>query len=103
MFKSCKFALLSALLILGLNASGDLLLRATNGVVGQNSAGVKILNDSEMKKVAGGYYNGSFSASGIVNYLRPGYYHIINSRTSSSYNSGGSLINRPCAYSRWGC
>ncbi|MDL0089866.1 hypothetical protein [Campylobacter gastrosuis] len=36
MFKSCKFALLSALLILGLNASDDLLLKATNGVVSQN-------------------------------------------------------------------
>ncbi|MDL0089867.1 hypothetical protein [Campylobacter gastrosuis] len=56
-----------------------------------------------MKQVVGGYYNGSFSASGIVNYLRPGYYHIINSKTSNSYISGGSLINRPCAYFRWGC
>ncbi|MDL0087913.1 hypothetical protein [Campylobacter gastrosuis] len=42
-----KFALLNVLLAF---TSDDLLLKATNGVVSQNSAGVKILNEQ-----VGGY------------------------------------------------
>ena len=64
-----KVALLSVLLVVGLNAK-DLLDLATNGAI--NTSGIKALNDSEMKDVKGGYAFGryaefDFRGSGLPN------------------------------------
>ena len=53
-----KVALLSVLLVVGLNAK-DLLDLATNGAI--NTSGIKALNDSEMKDVKGGYAFGRYA------------------------------------------
>lgn len=65
-----KVALLSVLLVVGLNAK-DLLDLATNGAI--NTSGIKALNDSEMKDVKGGYAFGryaefDFRGSGLPSY-----------------------------------
>jgi|GEM_PF-691161 bacteriocin-type signal sequence domain protein len=53
-----KVAVLSILLVIGLNAK-DLLDLATNGTV--NNSGIKALNDNEMRDVKGGYAFGRYA------------------------------------------
>lgn len=54
MIKFIKAILLSILLTIGIQAN-DLLSKATNGVINNNSNGVKELNVADMKNVLGGY------------------------------------------------
>lgn len=55
MLNFLKIVLLSIIITLGVSANEDLLSRATNGAATKNIVGVKMLDDTDMKQVIGGY------------------------------------------------
>lgn len=54
--KKLVFITFGLIFSLNLANASDLLFKATNGTLSENSLGVKKLSDEEMKKVLGGYY-----------------------------------------------
>ena len=53
--KRLLFVVAGLLVSLNLAYANDLLFKASNGALNQNSVGVKKLNDEELKGVVGGY------------------------------------------------
>ena len=53
--KRLLFVVAGLLVCLNLAYANDLLFKASNGALNQNSVGVKKLNDDELKGVVGGY------------------------------------------------
>ena len=54
--KKLFFLLFGLFLSLNLSYASDLISKASNGVLNENSLGVKKLSDEEMKQVKGGYF-----------------------------------------------
>lgn len=54
--KKLFFIATSLILSFNLANASDLLFKATNGTLSENSLGVKKLSDEEMKRVVGGLY-----------------------------------------------
>ena len=62
--KRLLFVVVGLLVSLNLAYANDLLFKASNGALNQNSVGVKKLTDKEMAQVKGGLYLSNFEANG---------------------------------------
>ena len=55
--KKLSFLIVSLILSLNIANASDLISKASNGVLNENSLGVKKLSDEEMKSVVGGWFD----------------------------------------------